>query len=69
MKGEGDEERVPKHPSRDGSDVGIVVVATPYEEYREDWWHSQDSARKTVLELAKLVYYYAGGRFISAPAP
>ncbi len=53
----------------DGSDVGIIVVATPYEEYREDWWHSQDSARKTVLELAKLVYYYAGGRFVSAPAP
>ena len=53
----------------DGTGVGINMVTTPYEEYREDWWRSQDSARKTVLELAKLVYYYAGGRFVSAPAP
>lgn len=50
----------------DGTGIGITVVATPYEEYRDDWWRSQDSARKTVLELAKIVYYHAGGRFRSA---
>lgn len=43
--------------------VEITVVGTPYEEFREDWWRSQDSASKTVLEIAKIAYYLAGGRF------
>lgn len=50
----------------DGTDIGIAVVATPYEEYRNDWWRSQDSARKTLLELAKIAFYFAGGSFHSA---
>ncbi len=46
--------------------ISITVVATPYEEFHKDWWRSQASARNTVLELAKIAYYYAGGRFNSA---
>ena len=46
-----------------GTDININVVATPYEEFREDWWRSQDSARNTLLELAKIAYFYAGGQF------
>lgn len=46
----------------------ITVVATPYEEFREDWWRSQDSAVKTLLETAKIAYYVAGGTFRSGAA-
>ena len=46
-----------------GTDVGIIVVATPYEEFRKDWWRSRDSARNTLLELAKIAYYWVGGGF------
>lgn len=45
--------------------ASVTVVATPYEDYREDWWRSQDSARNTVLEIAKIAYYLAGGRFLA----
>lgn len=48
------------------TDISITVVGTPYEEFHQDWWRSQDSARNTVLELAKIAYYYAGGQFHSA---
>jgi uncharacterized SAM-binding protein YcdF (DUF218 family) len=43
--------------------VTAVFVATPYERYASDWWHDQDSARQTILELAKIAYYAVGGRF------
>ncbi|MBI4191160.1 MAG: YdcF family protein [Betaproteobacteria bacterium] len=46
-----------------GSEVTLRFVATPYEPYAVDWWHDQESARNTVLELAKIIYYQAGGRF------
>jgi uncharacterized SAM-binding protein YcdF (DUF218 family) len=47
----------------------IAIVATPYEEYRDDWWRSQDSARNTVLEIAKIVYHWVGGSFYSGAHP
>jgi uncharacterized SAM-binding protein YcdF (DUF218 family) len=49
-----------------GTDIGITVVATPYEEFPKDWWRSQTSARNTLLELAKIAYFYAGGQFRQA---
>ena len=52
-----------------GLGAEITVVATPYEEFREDWWRSQDSAAKTLLEIAKIAYYVAGGRFRSGAPP
>ena len=57
------------HCAFDGTGIGVTVVATPYEEFREDWWRSQDSARNTLLELAKIAYYYSGGRFYSIARP
>ena len=50
------------------TDISITVVATPYEEFHQDWWRSQASARNTVLELAKIAYYYVGGEFHSTAA-
>lgn len=49
-----------------GSGVNVTVVATPYEEFRVDWWRSQDAARNVLLELAKIAYYLVGGRFSAA---
>jgi uncharacterized SAM-binding protein YcdF (DUF218 family) len=44
-------------------DAQMRVVATPYEEFPERWWTSQDAARDLLLETAKLSFYLAGGRF------
>lgn len=44
----------------------LRIVATPYEEFPERWWTSQDAARDLLLESAKLSFYLVGGRF-SAP--
>lgn len=46
----------------------LTVVATPYEEFPERWWTSQEAARNLLLELAKLAFYSLGGRF-TGPAP
>ncbi len=46
----------------------LSVVATPYEAFPERWWTSQDAARDLLLEIAKLAFYGAGGRFTS-PGP
>lgn len=46
--------------------VDLRVVATPYEEFPERWWTSQDAARDLLLEMAKLGFYLAGGRFLAA---
>ena len=43
----------------------LSVVATPYEAFPERWWTSQDAARDLLLEIAKLAFYGAGGRFTS----
>lgn len=42
------------------------ILATPYEPYPRRWWTDQDSARNTLLELAKIVFYNFGGRFESS---
>ena len=44
----------------------LQVVATPYEHFETYWWRDQGSARSVILELAKLAYYFCGGRFVSA---
>lgn len=46
-----------------GTQVTAFFVATPYEHYAPDWWNDQDSARNTILELTKIIYYLTGGRF------
>lgn len=47
----------------------LQVVATPYEHFNTYWWRDQGSARAVILELAKLVYYFGGGRYLSTKAP
>lgn len=44
----------------------LTVVATPYETFPVRWWTSQDAARDLLLELAKLAFYFVGGRFSAA---
>lgn len=41
----------------------IQVAATPYENFPDRWWTSQDAARNILLELAKIILYEMGGRF------
>ncbi len=41
----------------------LVVVANHYEKFPHRWWHDQNAAREVVLEVAKTVFYLAGGRF------
>ena len=48
-------------------DADVRVVVTPYEPYPDRWWQSQETARNVVLELAKITYYFVGGRFAAAP--
>lgn len=47
-------------------DAVLNVVATPYEQFPERWWTSQDAARELLLEMAKLCFYFMGGRFVAA---
>ena len=47
----------------DGRGVTVLVCATPYESFPDDWWRSQDAAREVLLEWAKLAFYLLGGRF------
>ena len=47
----------------EGRGVALAVCATPYEEFPDPWWRSQDAARDVLLEWAKLAFYFAGGRF------
>jgi uncharacterized SAM-binding protein YcdF (DUF218 family) len=49
--------------------VNLQVVATPYEHFDPMWWRDQGSARAVVLELAKLVHYFLGGRYLSTARP
>ena len=44
----------------------LRVVATPYEALPSQWWKNQDAARNVVLELAKILFYFAGGGFHAA---
>jgi len=45
--------------------IATTVIATPYEPYPERWWADQDTARSILLELAKILFYIAGGSFTS----
>lgn len=47
-------------------DCEVKVVATPYESIPEKWWKDQDSARNVLLEIVKILFYMAGGRFSSS---
>ena len=51
-----------------GTQLKAFFIATPHERYRTDWWNDQDSARNTILELAKIIFYLAGGGFRSPTA-
>ena len=51
-----------------GRDATLMVCATPYESFPDDWWRSQDAARDVVLEWAKIVFFLVGGRFSAAAA-
>lgn len=46
--------------------ANLTVVATPYEEFPEHWWTSQEAARDLLLELAKLSFFALGGRFTAS---
>lgn len=50
-----------------GSGIVPRFVATPYESFAADWWRDQSSARQVLLELAKIIFYIAGGRFHATP--
>lgn len=50
----------------DGRGASLAVCATPYEEFPNAWWTSQDAAREVLLEWAKIAWYLLGGRFRAA---
>jgi len=39
------------------------VIGSRYDPVPEKWWRDRDSARDVLLEVAKLTYFLAGGRF------
>jgi uncharacterized SAM-binding protein YcdF (DUF218 family) len=45
----------------------IRVVGPQDRDYRH-WWRDRELADQGVLEVAKLVYFLVGGRFLSTPA-
>ena len=47
--------------------AGIRVLASPYEEFPQQWWTDRNTAVNVVLETAKLLYYYLGGAFWALP--
>lgn len=50
----------------EGRGVKLMVCATAYESFPDDWWRSQDAAREVLLEWAKIAFYLVGGRFSAA---
>lgn len=53
----------------EGRDITLMVCATPYETFPDDWWRSQDAARDVLLEWAKILFFLVGGRYSAATAP
>lgn len=51
-----------------GTGVTLQVVPTPYESFETRWWRNQGMTRSVILEVAKLTYYFLGGRFLSNSA-
>lgn len=45
----------------------IRVLASPYEEFPQQWWTHQGAAMGVMLETTKLLYYYLGGAFRALP--
>ena len=45
----------------------IRILASPYETFPQRWWTDQGAAVSTLLETAKLLYYYLGGAFRALP--
>ena len=41
----------------------LRFIGSRYEPYPERWWTDQDAARNVILELPKIAFYLAGGRF------
>ncbi len=41
----------------------IRVIGTPYIPFPKHWWTNQESAINVVLEVSKILFYWAGGRF------
>ena len=41
----------------------LLFVANRREKFPHRWWRDQDASREVVLEVAKTVFYLAGGRF------
>jgi uncharacterized SAM-binding protein YcdF (DUF218 family) len=41
----------------------VRVAATPYDPFTRRWWTRQETARETVLETAKSLFYLLGGEF------
>lgn len=46
-----------------GANYPLAVTGTPYEDFPDEWWRSQDAARNVLLETSKTLYYLMGGRF------
>lgn len=44
----------------------FVVVPSPEGRLQVHWWNDQESARQTLLETAKIVYFWLGGAFRAA---
>jgi uncharacterized SAM-binding protein YcdF (DUF218 family) len=41
----------------------VLVVASRHETFPDRWWTDRDAAPQVLLECAKFVYYFPGGRF------
>lgn len=52
-----------------GRGVKLMVCATPYEPFPDEWWRSQDAAREVLLEWVKIAFFLAGGRFSAGATP
>ena len=49
--------------------VRLFVVAPAARVALDSWWSAQDSAREVLLEVAKTLFYLAGGRFYAGHSP
>ena len=41
----------------------LRVIGSRFEAFPERWWRDQDASRNVVLEIAKIAFFAAGGRF------
>lgn len=45
---------------------GVTVLGTPYVPSPKKWWKDQIAATNVVNEIAKIMFYVAGGRFLQS---